>query len=70
VADAICGLSCCDHFSFQVNEVDAGGISAKNLTIEVKEKNHRNHNDMRDSMVEITKKLGFRTLPKLWHSGL
>ena len=28
VADAICGLSCCDNFSFQVNDVDAGGISA------------------------------------------
>jgi pyridinium-3,5-bisthiocarboxylic acid mononucleotide nickel chelatase len=56
VADAICELSCCDHFSFQVNDVDAGGISAKKLTIEVKEKNHRNHTDMRDSMVEITKK--------------
>ena len=35
IADAICGLSFCDHFSFQVNDVDAGGISAKKLTIEV-----------------------------------
>ncbi|MFA5347878.1 MAG: nickel insertion protein, partial [Methanoregula sp.] len=26
IADAIRGLSCCDHFSFQVNDVDAGGI--------------------------------------------
>lgn len=58
VADAICALSCCDHFSFQVNDVDAGGISAKKITTEVKEKNHRNHTDMRDSMGEITKKIG------------
>ena len=58
VADAICDLSCCDNFSFQVNDVDAGGISAKKLTIEVKEKNHWNHTNMRDSMREITKKIG------------
>ena len=64
VADAICGLSCCDNFSFQVNDVDAGGISAKKLTIEVREKNHRNHTDMRDSMVEITKKTGLSDTAK------
>ena len=43
VADAICGLSCCDHFSFEVHDVDAGGISAKKIKVEVREKNHRNH---------------------------
>jgi pyridinium-3,5-bisthiocarboxylic acid mononucleotide nickel chelatase len=64
VADAICGLSCCDHFSFQVNDVDAGGISAKKLTIEVKEKNHINHRDMRDSMGEILKKTGLSDTAK------
>jgi hypothetical protein len=64
VADAICGLSCCDNFSFQVNDVDAGGISAKKLSIEVKEKNHRNHTDMRDSIVEITKKTGLSDIAK------
>ena len=64
VTDAICGISCCDHFSFQVNDVDAGGISAKKLTIEVKEKNHRNHTDMRDSMVEITRKIGLSDIAK------
>ena len=46
------------HFSFQVHDVDAGGISAKKLTIEVREKNHRNHTDMRDSIAEIAKKTG------------
>jgi pyridinium-3,5-bisthiocarboxylic acid mononucleotide nickel chelatase len=64
IADAIRGLSCCDHFSFQVNDVDAGGISAKKLTIEVKEKNHRHHSDIQDSMVEITKKTGLSDIAK------
>jgi pyridinium-3,5-bisthiocarboxylic acid mononucleotide nickel chelatase len=64
VADAICDLSCCDKFSFQVNDTDAGGISAKKLTIEVREKNHRNHTDMRDSLVEITKKTGLSDTAK------
>jgi len=58
VADAISDLSWCDNFSFQVNDSEAGGLSAKRLTIEVREKNHRNHSDMRDSMVRITKKTG------------
>ena len=70
VADAICGISCCDHFSFQVNDVDAAGISAKKLTIEVKEKNHRNHTDMRDSMVEITKKIGLSDTAKTMALGI
>jgi pyridinium-3,5-bisthiocarboxylic acid mononucleotide nickel chelatase len=56
VADAICDLSWCDNFSFQVNDSDAGGLFAKRLTIEIREKNHWNHTDMRDSMIEITKK--------------
>jgi hypothetical protein len=64
VADAIRGLSCCDHFSFQVNDVDAGGISAKKITIEVQETNHRNHSDIRDSVVEITTKTGFSDTAK------
>ena len=38
VADAICGLSCCDHFSFEVHDVDAGGISAKKIKVEVQRK--------------------------------
>jgi pyridinium-3,5-bisthiocarboxylic acid mononucleotide nickel chelatase len=64
VADAICGLSYCENFSFQFHEGNAGGISAKKLTIEVREKNHRNHTAMRDSMVEITKKTGFSDTAK------
>lgn len=58
VADAICGLSCCENFSFQVHDEDAGGISAKKLTFDAGGKNHRNHADMRDSIVEIAKKTG------------
>lgn len=58
VADAIRGLSCCDHFSFEVHDVDAGGISAKKINVEVREKNHRTREDMKDSIVEITKKTG------------
>jgi hypothetical protein len=58
VADAICGLCCCDNFSFEVHDAEAGGIAAKKLTIDVKEKNHKTHTDMRDSIEEIAKKTG------------
>jgi hypothetical protein len=64
VAHAISDLSCCDNFSFQVDDADAGGLSAKRLTIEVMEKNHHNHTDMRNSMVEITKKTGLSDIAK------
>ena len=58
VADAMCGLPFCNTFSFEVNDADAGGISAQKLTIETKETNHINHSDMRKSVVEIAKKTG------------
>ena len=58
VADAICGLPCCDNFSFQVHDADAGGISSKKLTIEAKGEKPMNHTDMRDSIEEIAKKSG------------
>ena len=64
VADAICGLCCCDNFSFQVHDADAGGIAAKKLTIEVREKNHWNHANMRDSIVEIAKKTGLSDIAR------
>jgi len=64
VADAIRGLCCCDNFSFQVHDVDAGGIAAKKLTIEVREKNHWNHANMRDSIVEIAKKTGLSDIAR------
>jgi len=57
VADAIHGLSFCNTFSFQVHDADAGGIAAKKLTFNTREKSHRNHADMRDSIVEIAKKI-------------
>ena len=64
VADAIRGLSSCDHFSFEVHDVDAGGISAKKIKVEVREKNHRNHEDMQDSIGEIAKKTGLSDTAK------
>jgi len=64
VADAICGLSCCDTFSFKVRTENAGGISAQKLTIEVQEKNHRNHTDLRKSVVEIANEAGLSDIAK------
>jgi uncharacterized protein (TIGR00299 family) protein len=64
VAEAISGLSCCDTFSFQVHDTDAGGISAKKLTIQASEKNHRNHTDMRESVAEIAKKTGLSEIAR------
>jgi pyridinium-3,5-bisthiocarboxylic acid mononucleotide nickel chelatase len=64
VADAICGLSCCDHFSFKVHDIDAGGISAKKIKVDVREKNRRNHTDMQDSIREIAKKTGLSDTAK------
>ena len=51
-------------FLFEVHDVDPGGISAKKIKMEVREKNHRNHEDMQDSIGEIAKKAAFRTLQK------
>jgi pyridinium-3,5-bisthiocarboxylic acid mononucleotide nickel chelatase len=64
VADAICGLSFCDTFSFKVHNENAGGISAQKLTIEIQETNHRNHTDMRESVMEIADKAGLSDIAK------
>jgi pyridinium-3,5-bisthiocarboxylic acid mononucleotide nickel chelatase len=64
VAEAISGLSCCDTFSFQLHDTNAGGISAKKLTIQASEKNHQNPTDMRESVVEIAKKTGLSEIAK------
>ena len=58
LADAIRELPRCEHFSFQIRDVDEGGISGKNLTINIREKNHRNHDDMRSSVDRIAKTIG------------
>jgi hypothetical protein len=58
LVDAINELPSCEHFSCQVQDVDAGGISAKKLILDIKEKNHRNHDDMRSSADTIAKKAG------------
>jgi pyridinium-3,5-bisthiocarboxylic acid mononucleotide nickel chelatase len=58
LVDAINELSCCEHFSCQVQDVDAGGISSKKLLIDIKERNHRNHDDMRSSAADIAHKIG------------
>ncbi len=64
VAEAISTLSCCDKFSFKVTDADAGGISAKKLTIEASEKNHRNHTDISVTVAEIAKKTGLSEIAK------
>ena len=58
LAGAIRDLPCCEHFSFEASDVDAGGITAKKLTIDIREKNHRSHEDMRDSARELAMKIG------------
>ena len=58
LVDAIGELPCCEHFSCQVRDVDAGGISAKKLIIDIGEKNHRNHDDLRSSADIIANKIG------------
>jgi pyridinium-3,5-bisthiocarboxylic acid mononucleotide nickel chelatase len=58
LASAICELPCCEHFSCEVHDADAGGITAKKLTLEIREKNHRTHEDMRSSAEDIAQKIG------------
>jgi pyridinium-3,5-bisthiocarboxylic acid mononucleotide nickel chelatase len=67
--DALNDLSCCEHFSCLVKDVDAGGISAKKLIIDIKERNYRNHDDMRCTADDISKKIGLsETAQKKAHS--
>jgi pyridinium-3,5-bisthiocarboxylic acid mononucleotide nickel chelatase len=58
LADAISELPCCEHFSYELQDVQAGGISAKRLLIDIRERNHRNHEDMRISADSAAKKIG------------
>lgn len=58
LVDAINELSCCEHFSCEVQDVDEGGLAAKKLAINIREKNHRNYDHMRSSAEEIAKKIG------------
>jgi hypothetical protein len=64
VADAICDLSCCDNFSFQVNDVDAGGISAKTHDRGQGKKPLESHQYAGFNEGNYKKKLGFQTMPK------
>lgn len=58
VAGAIGELPCCEHFSYQLSDADAGGITAKKLAIDIGEKNHGTHEDMRESAGAVAKKIG------------
>jgi uncharacterized protein (TIGR00299 family) protein len=58
VADAIRELPSCEHFSFQFRDADAGGISAKKLTIDIRERNHRDYDDLWGSADAIAQKIG------------
>jgi hypothetical protein len=58
LAEAIRDLPSCEQFSFEISDVDAGGLTAKKLTIDIRERNHRSHDEMRDSAEEIAKKIG------------
>jgi pyridinium-3,5-bisthiocarboxylic acid mononucleotide nickel chelatase len=56
--EAIGELPRCEHFSCEVHDVNAGGITAKKLTLDIREKNHKSHDDMQGSAEEIAKKVG------------
>jgi len=64
LADAIRELPCCEHFSYEAGDADAGGITAKKFTIEIREKSHKSHNDMRSSAEEIGKKIGLSAVAR------
>lgn len=62
LVDAMNELSCCEHFSCQVHDVDARGISSKKLMIHIKERNHSNYDEMQSSAENIAKKIGLSEL--------
>ena len=62
--DAINELPSCEHFSCEIQDVDAGGITAKKLAITIREKNHRHHDDMRGSAEEIAQTIGLSEIAR------
>ena len=62
--DAINELPSCEHFSCEIQNVDAGGITAKKLAITIREKNHRHHDDMRGSAEEIAQTIGLSEIAR------